>query len=140
MATVISGPGGNCALPTGFNAKIQGWSGAMEMPIEDATGFSDNGWSFPVHIGPVAIKGSATAVGQFDDATTAPVPAALIAATVDFSNAVGAMTLTATTGCTYTFTGVISNVSYDRQASGKLNMTFDFESQGVVTQTWDETA
>jgi hypothetical protein len=47
-----------------------------------------------------------------------------------------AIVLTAQGGNTWSFSGVVSSVSYNRAVDGKLELSFDFESSGRVTQAW----
>ena len=88
------------------------------------------------------MTGSAAGTAEFDDSDTKPLPADLAdgsaMAAGDLNNAKAVMTLTATTGCTYSFTAVVTRVSMSRPADGKMDVSLDFESTGPITQTWDE--
>lgn len=140
----ITGPGGSVSLPTGFNGKLDVWSASLDMVEVITTGFDDGG-NTTGDIVEQRFTGSATATGQFDGTSTAPIPSALLdgaaLAEGDFAaNAKGSITLTAATGCTYAFTANITSVAFNRAHNGKLELTFNFASDGPITQTWDETA
>lgn len=137
----IAGIGGGITLPSGFNAKISSWSASLSIRTEEVTGFDSGGCEEhePVMTG---LTGSATGTVQYDAASTAPIPGALadgsVMAVGDLENAKGSITLTEITGCTYAFTGIITNVAFDRPNAGRCGITFDFLRTGPSTQTHDE--
>lgn len=133
--TTIQGTGGDVSLPTGFGAKLASWTANIDVTVVDTTGFSDNGWRSRR---PTKVQLTGSASGTVDD-TSLPLNGSLPSSTAGLSNAKGSFTLTAATGCTYGFTGVISRVSMTRANDGKGEITFDFTSTGTVTQTWDQT-
>jgi len=139
----IAGLGGNLALPTGFNAKINSWSASHTVETVETTGFADGGFrTFDPTI--TSLTGSASGTAQYDAATTALLPAALadgsIMALGDLAGAIGTVTLTFVTGCTWSCTTAnITGLSVDRASDGKANVTFNFQFSGPWTQTWDET-
>ena len=135
--STIQGVGGNISLPSGFNGKHKQWSATLDLHAVDPTGFADNGY-YTSEVTYASMNGSCQSQAQFDAASSAPIPSALLASTLAPSNAKAAMTLTHTTGCTHAFTGVISSVQFDRVFDGPDNITYTFNSSGVITQTWDE--
>jgi len=137
--STIQGINGAYSGVTGFNAKMASWTANINIDNVETTGFSSNGYRDrePVI---VHLDGNASGTGEFDASSTAPTPSALLAGTAAVSNAKGSMTLTATTGCTLAFTGVMQQVGLNRPNDGKLDVNHSFVSSGAITQTWDETA
>ena len=137
MATV-RGVGGDVDLPAGFNAKLSGFSFNLEIKTVDTTGFGDEGWMTEE---PVCqrLSGSATGTPIFNVASSTPVPAAIMDSTPDANAATGSIVLTFAPGCTWTFNGTINQVSGDRGACEKGNITYNFlHAGGGVVQVWDE--
>lgn len=139
MAT-IQGIGGSVTLPAGFHGKIDNFTFNLDMTTVITTGFIDVGW----HVHEPVIQdftGTASGTVQFDAATTTPVPAGMMGATPDPTLAKGTITLQFTTGCTWTFTGTIKNITGARPVAGKADISYGFEhAGGGVVQVWDETA
>lgn len=140
----IAGNGGNISLPTGFNGKVNSWSATFTIYDEEVTGFDSGGCDEFEPVG-VGMQGSFSFTGQFDDTSATPIPGALadgstLAVGDLLSNAKGSATLTATTGCTYGGTIVVTGISLTRNAKGVLTGTGNFKFSGPITQTWDETA
>lgn len=139
----IAGVGGGFTTITGFNGKISSWSATYTIDTEEVTGFDSGGFRQYEPVA-VSISGSATGTAQYDDTSATPLVAALadgsVLAVGDLENAKGTLTLTAITGCTWAFSAIITSVALDRPATGKATVTFNFVSNGPVTQTWDETA
>lgn len=131
MAT-IAGTGGNVTI-AGYNAKMSAWSATLEIADAETTGFDDAGFrTFAPCI--VSMRGSATGTCIYDVATSIPAPP-VSTGTMTLPGAV-AVVLTASSGNTYSFNAVVSNVSFDRPSDGKMGVTFDFESSGAVTCAW----
>ena len=129
-ATCVAGINGSVTLPT-HKIKARAWSLSIFQDFNDSTGFSSTGdW----REGLAGLKGARGAISgylEFDDASTAPA----------FSTpASGSFTLTATTGCTYTFSGVVTSCSVSHSVDGNLSANVEFSVNGAVTETWDETA
>lgn len=138
MAT-IRGTGGSITLPTGFNAKLATFSFSLEIRHVDTTGFIDTGWMTEESVCQ-RLSGSAAGTMIFNVASSVPVPATLMGATPALTAASGSIVLTFAPGCTWTFTGSISQVSGDRGACEKSNITYEFlHAGGGVVQVWDET-
>ena len=135
MALVITA--GSVSLVPEFVAKFNSWDVAMDGGTYDSSGFEDLGWGDSVNT-VITFSGSASGIAKYDVATSTPILAAVMAATASPASCEGAITLTATTGCTYSFTGLISSVTFTRPYRGVLELSFSFTSKGQVTQTWDE--
>lgn len=135
--TTIQGVGGAYSPVTGFNIRASAWSGDINISTVEDTAFADNGWEShkPVKIG---FSGAASGTGQYDGASAAPAPSALLASTAGLASSAGALTLTAFTGCTLAFTAQMEKVSFNRPCDGKLDLSHSFKSVGAITQTWDE--
>lgn len=125
MAT-IQGSGGNASI-NGYVAKFDNWSGNIVNADVDTTGFGDT-WTTcaPVQR---SLNGSVSGTLEYGAAGTAPFATSAAAATA-------AMVLTADTGKTFTFNGVLSRISLDRPHAGKAGITFDFQSSGTITEAW----
>lgn len=136
--TTIEGLGGSVTTITGFNGSINAWSMTVDITIVETSGFTDKGYRVKAPTC-VSATGSFTATGQFDAASTTPIAAAGLTTTAGLSSYFGTLTLQAKTGCTYAMSAVISQVSMNRAFDGKLELTFNFESSGRITQTWDQT-
>ena len=129
MAT-IQGTGGSVTI-AGYNGKMNSWSADLSIEDVETSGFTDAVFrTFEPVI--VSLTGSATATGERDTATDAPAPTLSGLA----SAAPVAIVLTAQSGNTWSFSAVVSSVSYNRAVDGKLELTFNFESSGRVTQAW----
>ena len=138
----IAGVGGGFTTFTGFNGNIASWSATYTIDTEEVSGFGSGGFREHEPVA-VSLSGSATGTLQYDAASASPVLAALAdgaaLAVGDLEGAKGTLTLTSITGCTWAFGGIFTSVSIDRPAMGKATVTFNFISNGPITQTWDET-
>jgi hypothetical protein len=139
----IHGIGGGVTLPTGLHLKVDGWSATYSNPSVDDTGFSDGGFLSRSSAGSVSMDGTFTGTGEFDASAKAPIPDAAADGSAmalhDLDTAFKAtLVLTATTGCTFTFTALVTSIAFDRPNVGKLSITVTFESAGPITQVWDE--
>ena len=138
----IAGVGGAFTTFTGFNGNIASWSATYTIDTEEVTGFDSGGFRQYEPVA-VALTGSASGTVQYDGASASPVLAALadgaVLAVGDLEGAKGTLTLTAITGCTWAFSGIFTSIAIDRPAAGKASITFNFLSNGPITQTWDET-
>jgi hypothetical protein len=127
--TRVVGFDGDAAI-TGHNAKLATWSASFPQVVTDVSAFQDT-WA-ENRGGRRSGRFSAGGVMSFDAATTAPAADSLTQAGV-------AVTLTVATGCTYTGTAVLSNVSINSDSGGAARISFDGAFTGTVTETWDET-
>jgi len=138
MSATIQGTSGNATLlgsgvDTAFSAKLDVWLARLDSGVVQTTGFGDLGWR---NREPTIAELSGSASGMVIE-EFAPVPVLVFSTgTFDPSKCEGTIVLTATTGCTYTFTGLISNVNIDRPEADKCTVTFDFVSVGRITQVW----
>jgi len=127
--TTIQGEGGSCAI-TGFGCKLDTWSATLDFGGVDTTGFSDAGWG-TIEGTLCGMAGSASGMIIFG---TAPIHAALVAATADPAEAKIAKLDLVTTGTAgYSMPAVISNISISRPEDGKVAIAFDFVSNGRIT-------
>lgn len=143
MAVTIQGTGGACKLihltdETGFIAKLDLWSASSDFGLLQTTGFGDKGYrTFEPTI--CRVKGSASGMVV---TSTPPVAAGAIPVSPNPfvpGSCKGEVVLTAATGCTYTFNANITGLTITRPEDGKVTVSFDFSSDGVVTQAWDVT-
>jgi len=138
----IAGVGGGVTMPSGFNGKINSWSGTMTQHTEEITGFDSGGFDEHVGVG-LGMSGSAAFTGVYDDANSIPMPASFAdgaaLAVGDLLSAQGTLTLTAITGCTFAGAAIVTSISFSRNAKGVLSGTFSFNFTGFITQTWDST-
>lgn len=133
-ATTIQGPGVSVTMPTGFVLKANKIDGQLDIPLAPDTGFSDNGWYSANPCGPLKLSGTVSGVQQTK--TNQPIPSALIASTVDPTQAQGSMTLTFASGCTLTFTANISQWKFARDMTTAMESSFPYESKGAVVLAW----
>lgn len=129
MAT-IQGTGGNVTI-AGYNGKMVSWTANFNVETADTTGFTSSGFG---EVEPVicSVEGSATAIAQYDATNTAPAPTL---SGLPSASPV-AVVLTMQSGNTWSFSAVVSRVSMTRPVDGKMDLTFDFQSDGAVTQSW----
>ena len=129
--TTIQGTGGSATI-TGFGCKLDSWSATLDFGGVDTTGFGDAGWG-TIEATLCGMNGSAS--GMIITGT-APIHAALVAATADPAEAKIAALLLYTIGTTgYSLPAVISNISISRPEDGKVAISFDFVSNGRITPT-----
>ena len=129
--TTIQGTGGAATI-TGFGAKLDNWIGNLDFGPVDITGFGDAGWG-EVEGTLCSLDGSASGMLITE---SAPVLAAVMAATFGVASLKIAALLLYTTGTTgYSFPAVISNINITRPEDGKAEVTFDFVSNGRITPT-----
>ena len=135
MAT-IQGTLGNATLfgssdTTDFGAKLDMWSADLDTGVVQTTGFGDLGYR--THEGTIGrLSGSASGMAKTE---FAPVPVLALGASFLPASCKGTITLTATTGHTYSFDAIVSNVSISRPEDGKCTVSFNFRSDGPVTQS-----
>lgn len=130
----IAGPGGNVSLMSGFAGHLSGWSATDNVTLVETTGFVDLGnrtYEPTAHV----VTGSAVGTLSTGTANT-PVGAAAFGTSPTFSTYKGAVTLTFASGATWSFNAVISNVAVNRVHDGKADVTFNFTSNGAITQAW----
>lgn len=134
---IVSGTTGDVTA-SGFNCDIEAWSGQLQVDTTSYRTFASP-WKSQKNVA-YSMSGQFQGTIQFDASSTAPMPILTGGAidTVSFEGV--SFTLTATTGCTYTFTGNMTGVGLNRPSTDRMTGTFSFQSDGAVTQAWDETA
>jgi hypothetical protein len=137
MAT-IQGDGGSFTTLSGFNLKADGWAFDYKIETVDTSGFADGAFRTRE---PAVASGTFTVTGTAEGGSSTLVPAALAdgsgMAEGDLgSNAKGSFTLTAESGNTIGFTGVVTGVSVDRRFDGRMEYTLTGETTGAITQSW----
>ncbi|MEO0966429.1 MAG: hypothetical protein AAFY08_15090 [Planctomycetota bacterium] len=139
MPTDIVGGTTGAVTATGFNVDVDGWQATTG--AEDTVGYRtfSSVWKSKKNVG-YGGSGSFTGTVQFDDTGTAPMPS-LTGGEIDAASFEGvSLTLTATTGCTYTGTANITTVAVNRSSGDRMTGTFNFEFDGPISIAWDETA
>ena len=135
MAT-IQGVGGDCTLihqtnNTGFVAKLDAWSANLSTGIVETSGFGDLGYrTREATILRLSGSASGMVITEF-----APVPVLALGATFLPEKCKGTVTLTVSANHYYSFNALISNLTISRPEDGKCIVTFDFRSDGPVTQS-----
>ena len=135
--TTIEGLGGSVTI-AGYNVKFASWSADYTMETVDTTGFDDGGFRTKAPV-IASMTGSAAGTASEGAATTEPIPGALATTAMTVGGmaaATAAVVLTGTTGCTFTFSAVVTRVSMSRPVDGKMDVTCDFESTGVIAEAW----
>ena len=131
LTDIVAGTTG-AVTASGFNAALESWAATINTPTVTSRTL-DAEW-LTSDIVSAQLTGSFTGKIQFDAASSSPVPSSLSG----YKNV--SFTLTATTGCTFTFTGNVTSVALTRSSVDHMRGTFNFESDGEVTVAWDETA
>lgn len=137
LTDIVGGTTG-AVTASGFNTDLDAWSGRFG--AEDTVAYRTFASKFKKKKN-VGYGGSGTFRGtiQFDAAGTTPMPT-VTGGVVDVDSFEGvSFTLTAETGCTYTFTGNITIISLSRQATDRMTGEFGFDVDGEYSQTWDVT-
>lgn len=138
MAT-IQGTGGNVVFTgTWLSAKVAQWEATIETSVYDTSGFSSNGWEEGSTGGIYQMTGTISGTAQTD---APPIAAGFFADPCGLSSAKGQIILTASstaTACTYTFNAVCRNIKMSRPHNGKMDITFDFVSNGTIATVWDQ--
>ena len=134
----IAGFGGAMTLPSGMNCKIRAWEAALDLDtiaIPPAFGESWEGAA------PTVGRMTGSFSGRLDDNVASTIPftnpgtATSWAATFQAS-----ITLTASTGCTYALTVIISNYTVRREHVGYAEVQGRFRNaSGDLVVTWDQT-
>lgn len=130
VPTVISGCGGQFSGPAGFNAKFKEWTASIDLDTENTSGFDDGAAkSFT----PTAYGLTGSASGWLT--TAQPIPTLATDCTV-LDQFVGAFVLTADTGKTLSFNGIMTKSSIQRAAQKAGTTNYNFVSNGNVTESW----
>lgn len=133
MASDISGPGGNFSF-AGVIGHISAWSASLVLEDVETTGFAEVG-NRTFDATTVMVTGGAVGTGQ--TLTVAGIISTTgLGASPTMSAYKGAVILTAASGCTWSFTGLITAVALNRPQNGKLDLAISFKSTSAITQAW----
>jgi hypothetical protein len=138
--TTIQGLAGGVTLPSGFVIKVAEWAADVDITDVETSGFTDAG-NRTFEPTAVMMSGSLSGTGEYDSAGTpavsaTPFPTTNLGSAPAIASWKGSLTLTATTGCTYSGTAVFTKVSERRKFDGKLEVSYNFKYSGTITQTW----
>lgn len=123
---------------SGFNCDLDAWSASVGAEDTASWRTFTSKWKKKKNIG-YGLSGQFSGTIQFDAATTKPVPSATGGQINPTSFEGVSFTLTATVGCTFTFTGNVTVLDVQRPAADRMTGTYRFEADGPVSITWDET-
>ena len=129
VTDIVGGTDGDITAQ-GFHGDVDGWT--AEIGVDEATWrtFADK-WKKRANVA-YQMTGTFTGTIQFDAADTSPT------ASLDEASFEGiTLTLTATTGCTYTGTANVTGVSLNRIATDRMTGSWRFGFVGQPTETWD---
>lgn len=134
---IVGGTDG-AVVASGFNGDIDAWSMAIEVDEVNWRTFA-NKWKKRRN---VAYSGSGRFTGtiQFDDSNTKPMPASTGGGINEASFEGVSLTLTATTGCTYTGKANITGININRPSNDRMTGEWSFVWDGQPNETWDEGA
>lgn len=132
--TDITGIGGDVAFSGDVNAVLETWSATLTVNTVSYAGFGEAFENTKPTT--ASMTGSAAGRIQFDASSTEPFP--LTGSQADLTAYVNTITLTATTGCTYAGSAVLTNINVTRPHNGRADISFDFKFDGEPTSTWDE--
>ena len=138
MSDIVAGTDG-AVTAAGFNVDLDQWQAAIG--AEDTVNWRTFStlWKNKKNTG-YGGSGSFRGTLQSNASSTAPMPS-LTGGVIDAASFEGvSLTLTATTGCTYTGTANITIVNTTRDANDRAIVTCNFEFDGEVSIAWDETA
>lgn len=135
---IIAGFGGNMTLPTGMNCKINSFEASLELdtiPVPPAFGES---WEFAA---PTIARLTGSFAGRLDDNASSTQPFSNPGTGTSWASSFQAsITLTASTGCTYVLTVIITNFSLRRAHTGYAEVSGQFRNaNGDLAVTWDQT-
>lgn len=129
--TTAFGVDGDVTLFTNHNLNFEGWVLTVSQEIVDETGYDSGGWAETKG----TIKSaafSATGFPQYDAASTNPGVGSITAAG-------GTVTFQVATGCTYSFSGVVTSAGHASSLRGQSRVTYTGVTNGAITTVWDET-
>ena len=128
--SVICGTSGNVSI-SGRGARIAAWSADLLRQVNNANGYGSV-WS--QNVGGIRSL-SGTASGFLTKGTANDTPNFTGLTSCDDTGV--AIVLTADTGCIYYFNGLISRIRIDHNVADVARITFDFVSNGAVTEDWE---
>lgn len=134
----ITGFTGNATTPSGCKFDVVGWTAQLSIEQTKIPPKFGTKWT-KTALGAGEFTGTMQGNVAYDAASTNPMD--LNASASNWSNLSWSATLTATTGCTFTGTLVIYNISVERVNGGVMTITCDFANgSDDMSDTWDETA
>jgi len=134
----LTGNDGSITFPNAHQAQFNTWNATFSRNVSDVTGYGDTGRRRQLGIWDVS--GSAGGFMKFDAANTSP-------GADDIEDDGSSITLIAraagTTGigaCSFSLTGVISEIAMTSTKTGDAAVSFNFSiSNGTIpSETWDE--
>lgn len=132
-ATTIQGSGGG-VTGSGFGGKAYSWSGTQDTGVVDVSGFTDG--IYQANAATIlSLSGSMAFVA---DSTQAPLATAAFGTSATLSSCTADVTLTAASGCTYSFNALLNEIAMSRPHAGRMEVTANFKNNGAVTESWTE--
>jgi hypothetical protein len=127
--------GGTSSAATGCN-KISAWSLSFRISSVETTGWVDNGnevheavkIGVDYQVSGVAQSGTGAGIG--------PIPIGLANSAPTFSSATTTATFTASTGCTISFSALLTGSSISRSVDGNTSLVETGKSRGPITLVW----
>lgn len=132
MSTIyLTGNDGGITFPAAHNAAFATWNATFSRNVSEVTSFGDTGRRRRLGIWDVTGSAGGTLIGDGGSPG--------ITETVDTGSAI---TLKASTACTYALTAVISDIAMSVTKTGDSAISFNFaiSNGSIPTETWDETA
>lgn len=139
--TIIAGVGGGVTFVSNTYGQFETFSANLELPEESFSVFGGGGFKKSVPVGGNQITGSVQGVLAFDAASLTPIPPTLLTGSAITSHSMqqGSITLTYATACTHAFSATLSGIDLTRPDMGRGTGTWNFKSNGLITQAWDVT-
>ena len=137
-AATIQGPGGlsvsATANGTSTGQKISAWSCSFRLANVETTGWVDAGNEVHEAV-KIGVDYQVSGVAQSGQ-TLGPIPATLASATPTFSAATVSMVFTAASGCTISFSGLLTGSSISRSVDGNTSLVETGKSRGPISIAW----
>jgi len=125
--TVLFGTDASVATPSGTGALFNAFSCAITQGVAEAVGFGDT-WMRRRG----TVKSASASIAGFTTNGTSNDRPGISSLTRTGST----IALTFITGCTLAFTGICTNLGLAVQFTANQNSTYDYMSDGAVTETW----
>jgi len=130
-AADISGPGGNITI-AGYSFHLSAWSATIETEDVETTGFAEAGnRTFAATTNMINFG----AVGTGQSGATM-LPTSILGTTPTMASYIGAVVLTAASGNTFSFNGLLKTIAFNRAENGKLDVVVSGKSTGPITVAW----
>lgn len=134
MSSPAIGITGDVTLPTGFSLGVKGGTLTLSLVTIDVTTTSDGG-NQKVVGGVRKARGTAIGIPKSGAAGNAPGFAAWASTSAATASGAGVFKVVGTT-CQYTFNMLITNIRIQFTYAGSAVLTFDYESDGAIVETW----